>query len=310
MAWLPLCYIPLISSKFAFKVFISPLFILTILTCLLLLVHDGQQSRDLLPSSKSAAKTGHFGTFTLDYVKQLLRASSRSKGYSSQSLLSRLNIIRSTLYQGVVPNFIGATLSWGLYFSFYTAIKDLWPKNVRSTDAVDTLAPAPMKLAEYFAASCIAGLMTLSLTNPIWVVKTRMCLESNPLISDSTPYRSILGSLKEIYQSQGLKGFYCGFLPGILGITHGGIQFALYEQLKVLAHSLRPATGLMSARNEPLNTLNSTEIMLISSVSKLAASLVTYPYQVLRSRLQDVRGDTRHIPYSGFFDVVHRTFRY
>jgi solute carrier family 25 folate transporter 32 len=45
----------------------------------------------------------------------------------------------------------------------------------------------------------------------------------------------------------------------------------------------------------------------MSSTSKTAAMLATYPYQVVRSRLQ-VRIDTK-FSYSGVLDVIRRTAR-
>lgn len=53
-------------------------------------------------------------------------------------------------------------------------------------------------------------------------------------------------------------------------MSHGAIQFMVYEELRRLA-----TRGHSSA-----DQLGSTEISMMGAASKLAASLVTYPQQV------------------------------
>ena len=164
--------------------------------------------------------------------------------------------------------------------------------------------------------------MTLCLTNPLWVLKTRMCVVSTSVstmpVSASITSGTATGSLSDyttfrraiqtIYQQEGLKGFYRGFLPGILGVTHGGIQFMLYEKSKQYLLQRKQEQYQGSLLQEPVH-LTTAQIMFLSSFSKVMAALLTYPYQVVRSRLQDNRGDTLNVPYRGVKDVVTRTFK-
>lgn len=46
------------------------------------------------------------------------------------------------------------------------------------------------------------------------------------------------------------------------------------------------------------------------ALSKVLASVITYPYQVLKSRLQAHPADLNYQPYKGFVDVVICTWRY
>lgn len=95
-----------------------------------------------------------------------------------------------------------------------------------------------------------------------------------------------------IWQEEGVRGFYRGLVPSLLGVSHVVIQFPLYEQIKyhyrtsILA-SMEHETGLTQRagqRDGP--DLRSSQILVASSVSKMLASVVTYPHEVIRTRLQ------------------------
>ena len=66
-----------------------------------------------------------------------------------------------------------------------------------------------------------------------------------------------------------------------MGLGHVGIQFPVYERLKTEARKRSP-TG----EESPL------DLLLASGLSKMAASLITYPHEVIRSRMMDARGPT------------------
>jgi solute carrier family 25 folate transporter 32 len=70
----------------------------------------------------------------------------------------------------------------------------------------------------------------------------------------------------------------------LLGLSHVAIQFPLYEQLKV---QLR---GPHKPHESP------TDLLLASSLSKMMASLVSYPHEVIRSRMMDSREVRHHQP--------------
>lgn len=47
-------------------------------------------------------------------------------------------------------------------------------------------------------------------------------------------YRHTVDAALTIYRTEGIKAFYRGLLPSLLGIMHVAVQFPLYEQLKIL----------------------------------------------------------------------------
>lgn len=114
-----------------------------------------------------------------------------------------------------------------LYYS-YSSIKT----NLQGGDPKVQLSPT----SHLFAASS-AGILTLALTNPIWVVKTRLCLQfgRDPSTLTTDPnkvYKGMIDAFRKICLVEGLAGLYKGFVPGIWGVSHGAIQFMAYEELK------------------------------------------------------------------------------
>jgi len=200
-------------------------------------------------------------------------------------------------YKGVTPNVIGGGVSWGLYFLFYNTIKT----ELQGGDTKQALT-----MPGHFAAASGAGLLTLALTNPIWVVKTRLCLQygnqmglggSTSLSAPISSYKGMTHALITIAKQEGPRGLYRGFVPGLFGVSHGVVQFTAYEYLK---------NWWSQYKNQPIDTkLGTMEYLTFAAVSKLIAASITYPYQVVRSRLQDV-----NCPYGSSRDCVRQILRY
>lgn len=186
------------------------------------------------------------------------------------------------LYQGVAPNVIGNGCAWGLYLFLYNTIDVLNnKKNERKR----------LTFQDRFMYSTIAGIVTISITNPIWVVKTRMCLQYSSSKTD-TQYKNMFDCIRRIYKLDGIKAFYRGLIPGIFGTVHGTIQFVSYEQMKDFY-----------SRTFHTTQFSTPMILTFSALSKLIAISTTYPYQVVRTRLQD-----QHQRYDGVIDVMKKTY--
>lgn len=218
------------------------------------------------------------------------------------------------LYKGVTPNCVGAGAAWGLYFLFYNTVK----KSMLEANQQQHLGP----MKHMFAGAC-AGALTTTITNPIWVVKTRLCLQygqidatgsdsSNSTVSksavknanpsenrlpESKRYYGTWDALKKVYKYEGVTGLYRGYIPGLLGVSHGAVQLAAYEEMKKIYIAKQ---GLPSDHN-----LGVLQYLTFAAMSKLLAASITYPYQVIRARLQD-----QHVNYEGVIDVVKKTWRY
>lgn len=188
------------------------------------------------------------------------------------------------LYRGVTPNVWGAGTSWGLYFLFYNSLKN-W---LRDGDTNVSLGPGT-----HLLIASQSGLLTLLITNPIWVVKTRLCLQ----YSNEKQYSGMVDCLFKIFQTEGIRGYYKGLVPGIFGVSHGAVQFMVYEELK---------KEYCIYQSQPLNTkLSTIEYLTFAATSKLVAAATTYPYQVMRARLQ-----RKDCDYAGLIDCIKQTWGY
>jgi len=195
------------------------------------------------------------------------------------------------LYAGITPNLVGAGSAWGFYFFFYNALKS-WAQQGNSSSQL----PA----SSHLLAASSAGVLTLTMTNPVWVVKTRLCLQQTGSSSSlpSPTYSGLCDALVKIWRAEGLVGLYAGFVPGLAGVSHGAVQFCVYEELKNLYNN---------SLGQPINTkLGTPEYLTFAAVSKLVAALATYPYQVVRARLQD---SLSHHKYAGTGDCVAKIYR-
>ena len=100
---------------------------------------------------------------------------------------------------------------------------------------------------------------------------------------------------RQIYRHEGLKGFYRGLAPSLFGVSHGALQFMAYDSLKNYRKQ--------GSSNGQLGTL---DYLLLSGLAKVFAGCATYPYQLVRTRLQMYDADSL---YGGTWDAVKQIFR-
>jgi solute carrier family 25 folate transporter 32 len=122
-------------------------------------------------------------------------------------------------------------------------------------------------------------------------------------------YTSLSSGIKQIYATEGVKGFYRGLVPALFGVSHGALQFMAYERLKILrSNSMRhdDTVGMGDSDKAGLATgtrLGNLDFFVLSGLSKVFAGCVTYPYQVVRSRLQTYEA---HLLYRGTTDAMRQ----
>lgn len=102
-----------------------------------------------------------------------------------------------------------------------------------------------------------AGFISTTLTNPLWVLKSRI------MAPETRVYFSVFSAFDQILKKEGKSAFFRGIVPSLFGVSHAAVQLPLYEILK--------SNGLLTA----------------ICISKLCASAITYPHEVLRTRMQN-----------------------
>ncbi|KAK7749403.1 mitochondrial FAD carrier protein flx1 [Diatrype stigma] len=247
-------------------------------------------------------------------------AAARSTSLTTVSVLRELMRTPhpfAALYRGLTPNLLGSASSWASFFFFKAraerAIVRLKSGGGGSSSDASSSSLTPQ---DYFVASAVGGLFTQCLTNPIWVLKTRM------LSSDrgaAGAYPSMWAGAARILRAEGWRGFYRGLGISLFGVTHGAVQFAVYDPLKKMYLRRRNHLDFADGGDQGMTTTTTTTggmqqqqrlgnevTLVISSVSKLVAGAVTYPYQVIRSRLQNYNADERF--GRGIRGVVRRTW--
>lgn len=194
---------------------------------------------------------------------------------------------------------LGSGTAWGAYFYCYSLSKKR--RKLRKSTG------GPLTDVDNLLSATEAGVAVSLMTNPIWVVKTRLQLQDKGCLRppNTRLYSGAIDCFRSIIREEGVRGLYSGLLPSLLLVSHGAIQLAAYEKLKNMAISLPSKSN---SRNSERNRIYISEAGLCGALSKAAATLVTYPYQVMRSRLQQ-RMDIRELKYSGFVSTLRLTIQ-
>lgn len=167
-----------------------------------------------------------------------------------------------SLYVGLSANTVGAMSSWGLYFMFYEYLKGYYGN---------------------MASAALAGATVQLITNPVWMAKSRLCAQ----LPNKVIYSGLVDCLKKVYRQSGLRGIYKGLLPGLAGVSHGAIHFTIYEDMK--------------SRLRPIIQNDIVYLPTSSVLSKIGAVAVTYPFQVVRTRVQVLDNTNLISVCRGFF---------
>eukprot|EP00802_Teleaulax_amphioxeia_P017004 Tamp_17144.p1 GENE.Tamp_17144~~Tamp_17144.p1 ORF type:complete len:310 (+),score=64.66 Tamp_17144:38-931(+) len=146
----------------------------------------------------------------------------------------------------------------------------------------------------------VAGVTTVTVVNPVWVIKTRLQLQGAAQTQAGAPglrseggvaYRGSFDAFRQILREEGVRGFYKGLIPSIWGVSETAIQFVLYERLKSLLSSRHSqgvqGTDARGAQPPKQTELRNLEYIGAAASAKVVASCSTYPHEVIRTRLRE-----------------------
>ncbi|KAG5186102.1 folate transporter, partial [Tribonema minus] len=215
-----------------------------------------------------AGVTSTTALYPLDLIKTHYQAYDKGKSPYRSLGAAFTTIVKqngwSGLYSGLGPAVLGSGVSWGGYFYLYE-----WAKtSMRRFSDTEKLGPV-----HHLTAGMAAGNALVLLTNPIWLVKTRMQLQQqqqqrSTAAAGRRPYTGLSDAVATIVREEGALALYKGVVPALLLSGQGALQFAAYEWLKA-----RVPRNL--AQNDP------HESLLMGASSKVFASLVRTPNMLL-----------------------------
>lgn len=125
-------------------------------------------------------------------------------------------------------------------------------------------------------AGALAGSATVLITNPIWVVNTRMTARKQEsdekVLPGSAPKKapSTLGTLMKMLREEGLMSLFAGVMPALVLVINPILQYTIFEQLKNMLEKRRK--------------VGPTDSFYMGAIGKLVATGVTYPYLTVKSR--------------------------
>lgn len=125
-------------------------------------------------------------------------------------------------------------------------------------------------------AGAIAGSATVLITNPIWVVNTRMTArksDSEETLPGAKPAKAptTLGTLLSIIREEGPARLFAGVMPALVLVINPILQYTVFEQLKNMLEKKRRITP--------------TDAFYLGALGKLLATSITYPYITVKSRM-------------------------
>lgn len=239
------------------------------------------------------------------------------------------------LYRGFGPTIVVIPLFWAIYFTSYASCKDHL-----SSSQTEWVRELPM-WGRHLLAACSAGAVADVLVNPLFVARTRMQTQhmrilapaSNPSgVVRPTLYTGTINTLTRLWREEGGMSLMRGVSASLFGLMHVMIQFPIYEHLRVTLPTATKAYDRAAEEGQdrwtaaiaeltstdPSHTTTSSSadahkttasdprpwhLIVASAVSKLIASVVSYPHETMRARLQNAPVSV----YAGLRDCFTKT---
>ena len=212
-----------------------------------------------------------------------------------QEMLKKIRV----LYSGLGASLFGTTVSQGVYFYFYSVLRGVAVKRrKRGAKGME------LQVGESLAIASLAGMANVLLTNPIWMVATRM----QTYRSLDTSHKKIgspnaLSVIKSIFSEYGLGGFWNGVGASLIMVINPTIQYALYEWLMSVRARLAIRRKKKTRRSSRPSTL---QVFLMSALAKAGATVLTYPMLTVKTRMMSARKEDADIQYASVLDAVRQ----
>jgi adenine nucleotide transporter 17 len=180
----------------------------------------------------------------------------------------------SGLYSGLNSALFGISMTNFVYYYWYEWTRAAFEK------AAEKAGRASKKLTtvEAIIAGAIAGSATVLLTNPIWVINTRMTARRNEADEQGLPggekpkkSKSTIQTLLDLLRNEGPSALFAGVLPALVLVINPILQYTIFEQLKNVLERRRRVTP--------------KDAFYLGAIGKILATSITYPYITVKSRM-------------------------
>jgi adenine nucleotide transporter 17 len=210
----------------------------------------------------------------------LITLSTRAQVESTRSRASFLATIKSILdregasglYAGLDSALFGISVTNFVYYYWYE-----WSRAAFESAGRKAGRAAKLTTLESMMAGAVAGSATVLLTNPIWVVNTRMTTRKRSDSRAALPGApvpkapSTLGTLATLLKEEGPGALFAGVVPALVLVINPILQYTIFEQLKNVLEKKRRITPFIA--------------FLLGALGKLFATSITYPYITVKSRM-------------------------
>ena len=217
-------------------------------------------------------------TLTYPLITLSTRAQVESKRADTSTIEAVKHIINreglSGLYAGLDSALFGISVTNFVYYYWYEWTRAFFEK------AAVTSGRASKKLTtvESMIAGALAGSATVMITNPIWVINTRMTARKSESNEGELPggekkpakKPSTIGTFLSLLRDEGPASLFAGVLPALVLVINPILQYTIYEQLK----------NAMEKRKK----IGPRDAFYLGAIGKLLATSITYPYITVKSR--------------------------
>ncbi|CAI6335824.1 unnamed protein product [Periconia digitata] len=206
------------------------------------------------------------------------------------------------LFKGLGPNLIGVVPARAINFYTYGNGKQIISNKFNNGQESAWV---------HLSAAACAGVITGTATNPIWLVKTRLQLDKS-IHADGRgrQYKNALDCVMQTVRKEGVPGLYRGLTASYLGVTESTLQWTLYEQMKLY---LAKRERRVAESGLPLTAWDQTVAwtgkLSAAGVAKFVAALITYPHEVVRTRLRQAPLENGRMKYTGLTQCFKLIFR-
>ncbi|XP_077412089.1 mitochondrial adenyl nucleotide antiporter SLC25A24-like isoform X1 [Vanacampus margaritifer] len=211
-----------------------------------------------------AGSVSRTGTAPLDRLKVFMQVHSSKSNKISLAKGFKQMIVEggvTSLWRGNGTNVLKIAPETAIKFMAYEQFKKLLSSEGKKIET-----------HKRFLSGSLAGATAQTAIYPMEVLKTRLTLRK------TGQYSGMFDCAKTILKKEGVKAFYKGYIPNLLGIIpYAGIDLAVYESLK---------NAWLSYHTKDSANPGVLVLLGCGTISSTCGQLASYPLALVRTRMQ------------------------